>query len=232
MKLKSIKKITGKIEVVTGLHIGAGNDTLEIGGMDNPVVKNPNTGEPYIPGSSLKGKIRYLLEWKYNKIGRDKDNGKINGDPCNCGNPDCFVCRIFGCSDSRNRQKNADELGPTRIVFRDAKLSKDNNPEDIIVEEKHENTIDRVNARANPRSMERVVQGIKFDFELVYKIYDIDDNGKTDEDNFDKVIEGLGLLELDYLGGGGSRGNGKIKFVDLVDEKGSKIVPSEKVKLQ
>ncbi|MCR4422264.1 MAG: type III-A CRISPR-associated RAMP protein Csm3 [Spirochaetales bacterium] len=232
MKLKTIKKITGKIEVATGLHIGAGNDSLEIGGMDNPVVKNPNTGEPYIPGSSLKGKIRYLLEWKYNKIGRDKNTGNINGDPCNCGKPDCFICRIFGCSDSKNRQNNADKLGPTRIIFRDAEFSKDNNIEEVIIEEKHENTIDRVNASANPRSMERVVQGVKFDFELIYKVYDLGDSGKTDEDNFDKVIEGLGLLELDYLGGGGSRGNGKIKFIDLVDENGKKIVPSEKVKFQ
>ena len=76
MKLEKIKKITGKIKVLTGLHIGAGSDTIEIGGMDNPIVKNPFTNEPYIPGSSLKGKMRSLMEWN---LGLVENN---NGNPC------------------------------------------------------------------------------------------------------------------------------------------------------
>ena len=60
MKLVRIYTITGTIETVTGLHIGAGKDSIEIGGMDNPVIKHPHTGEHYIPGSSLKGKVRSL----------------------------------------------------------------------------------------------------------------------------------------------------------------------------
>jgi len=65
MKLRDIKEIKGKIHIKTGLHIGAGNDEIKIGGIDNPIVKNPLTNEPYIPGSSLKGKIRSLIEWQF-----------------------------------------------------------------------------------------------------------------------------------------------------------------------
>ena len=62
MRLKEIKSIKGKIVLKTGLHIGAGSDEIHIGGIDTPVVKDPLKGWPYIPGSSLKGKIRTLLE--------------------------------------------------------------------------------------------------------------------------------------------------------------------------
>ncbi|HPC38359.1 MAG TPA: type III-A CRISPR-associated RAMP protein Csm3 [Exilispira sp.] len=232
MKLKKIKKITGKLIVKTGLHIGAGNDNLEIGGMDNPVVRNPINGEPYIPGSSLKGKIRYLLEWDNGKFGLkiDKNTGEIKSyEPCDCGEPDCIICRIFGTSNTKTRKN---DLGPTRVIFRDAFLNKDfvNNSElDSFIEEKYENTIDRVTAKANPRSMERVVPETVFDIEIIYKVYDCGDGGKKDEDYFEKLKRGLRLLELDYLGGGGSRGNGKIKFEELKDEEGKEITLPEKL---
>ena len=71
MKLKEIKEITATIEIVTGLHIGGNNDEIKIGGIDNPVIKNPLTNEPYIPGSSLKGKIRSLIEWQFNAMTED-----------------------------------------------------------------------------------------------------------------------------------------------------------------
>ncbi|MFN3412309.1 MAG: type III-A CRISPR-associated RAMP protein Csm3 [Exilispira sp.] len=218
MKLKKIKKISGKIIVKTGLHIGTSNDNLEIGGIDNPVIKNPLTNEPYIPGSSLKGKIRYLLEWKYNKFIINSEKG----EPCNCGESNCFICNIFGTSNSSSRKS-----GPTRVIFRDAFLNKEFAQKqglDSFIEEKYENTIDRITAKANPRSMERVIPETVFDFEIVYKIYDLNnDNGKTDEDNFKYLLEGLKLLELDYLGGGGSRGNGKIEFKDLIDENNNPL---------
>lgn len=218
MKLLKIKKITGKIVVETGLHIGAGNETIEIGGMDNPVTKNPVTGQPYIPGSSLKGKIRSLLEWKYSKFA-NKD-GKITGDPCNCGEIDCFICRIFGCADIKKRNP---KLGPTRVVFRDCFLNEDyfksiEKQIDTLIEEKHENSINRINSSAVPRNLERVVPGAKFDFEIIYKIYDMDDGGKSDEDNFKYIKEGIELIQDDYLGGGGSRGNGKISIEEYKEE--------------
>ena len=221
MKQIAIKKIKGTIVVKTGLHIGAGNDKVEIGGMDNPVIRNPLTREPYIPGSSLKGKMRSLLEWKFDKINKDK-----LGDPCSCGKADCPICRVFG---SANNSKNADTTkGPTRIIVRDAVLTKEWSENfkygKAIVEEKSENSLNRITAAANPRPMERVVPGVKFDFEIAYRVVDTGDGGKTDIDNFDKVVkEGLRLLQNDYLGGGGTRGNGRIEFEDLKDEGGNDI---------
>ena len=220
MKQIALKKINGKIVVKTGLHIGAGNDKVEIGGMDNPVIRNPLTREPYIPGSSLKGKMRSLLEWKLGKV---LDSG---GKPCSCGRADCKICRVFG---SANNPKNVDkEKGPTRIIVRDAVLTEawagKFRAGDPLVEEKSENSLNRITAEANPRPIERVVPGVEFDFEIAYRVIDTGDNGSLDEKYFKEVVlEGLKLLQDDYLGGGGTRGNGQIAFVDLKDESGAAI---------
>jgi len=221
MKQVRSKKITGKITVKAGLHIGGGNDKVEIGGIDNPVIKNPLTREPYIPGSSIKGKMRALLEWKEGKV---KDS---KGEPCKCGRPDCHICRIFGSGNSGEQEK-ARLRGPSRLIIRDAELTEeykrkfsDGKP---LLEDKIENGLNRITAQANPRHIERVVPGVAFDFELVYRIIDIDDGGKEDEELFNTVVlEGLRLLQNDYLGGGGSRGNGRIEFVDLKDENNNPI---------
>jgi CRISPR-associated protein Csm3 len=221
MKQVRSKKLTGKIVVKTGLHIGSGNDKVEIGGMDNPVIRNPLTREPYIPGSSIKGKMRALLEWKEGKVKESR------GDPCKCGKPDCPICRIFGSGNSGEEEK-ARSRGPSRLLIRDAELTKkskknfsDGKP---ILEDKIENALNRITAQANPRHIERVVPGVAFDFELIYRIIDMGDGGKKDEELFDSVvIEGLKLLQNDYLGGGGSRGNGRIEFVDLKDENNNPV---------
>ena len=229
---KTSKKLVGEIEVLTGLHIGAGNDKVEIGGIDGPVIRNPFTREPYIPGSSIKGKMRALLEWKEGKV-------KPDGKPCYCG--ECDICRVFGKGSKQDDDKPS-RTGPTRIIIRDAVLSdkfRDKPSEEKlysekkpIIEEKSENNINRVTAAAVPRQMERVVPGVRFKFELVYRVIDMDDN-VDDEKLFEKVvIEGIKLLQNDYLGGGGSRGNGRIKFVGLEvkDEKTGKKYPLEDFK--
>ncbi len=219
MKQISTKKITGKIVVKTGLHIGAGNDKVEIGGMDNPIIRNPLTREPYIPGSSIKGKMRSLMEWKLDKL---KTTG---GKVCSCGNSDCEICRVFGSANTKS--DDAKDRGPTRLIVRDATLSEDCKKkfqDGKAIEEKAENSLNRITAEANPRPIERVVPGVEFDFEIAYRVIDTGDNGATDEKYFKEVVlEGLKLLQNDYLGGGGSRGNGQIEFKDLVDEKGNKI---------
>ncbi len=220
MKQIATMHLTGVIEVVTGLHIGAGNNAIEIGGMDNPVVRNPLTNEPYIPGSSIKGKMRSLAEWTYGKI---KVNGDSPGAVCSCGDPTCHICRVFGTNAARNdaEKKLALQRGPTRLVVRDAKLKTNGNePDDrVLVEEKWENTINRITAEANPRQIERVVPSTGFDFDLSYRVLDDGDGGKTDRDFFDSVVLlSIYLLELDFLGGGGSKGNGKIIFKSLVAE--------------
>jgi CRISPR-associated protein Csm3 len=225
MSLK-INKIKGTIEVITGLHIGAGRDTIEIGGMDNPIIKEPGTGYPYIPGSSLKGKLRALLEWYDGKVLENK------GNPCNCGS--CDVCDIFGLSNKENKKL------PTRIVVRDCFIDKSTiekleKGEIELFEEKYENSLNRITAEANPRPIERVAPGIRFDFEIRYKIFTGEDKTKSKK-VLEKILISMALLEEDYLGGGGSRGSGCIRFnkLTLVDrfEDKEKEIQKEFIKLK
>ena len=223
MKQIATKKITGKIVIKTGLHIGGGNEKVEIGGMDNPIIRNLLTREPYIPGSSIKGKMRSLMEWKLGKV------LETSGKPCNCGKADCEICRVFGsANNSKGEKPSEDSRGPTRLIVRDATLteewSKKFREGKPLVEEKSENSLNRITAEATPRPIERVVPDVEFDFEIAYRIIDTGDKGATDEKYFDSVVkEGLRLLQNDYLGGGGTRGNGEIAFKDLKDENGTAI---------
>ncbi len=220
-KLVRIITISGTLEVVTGLHIGSGNDRIEIGGMDNPIIKNPVDKLPYIPGSSLKGKTRSLLELAFNKVAASE------GKPCSCGKPDCPVCRVFGTAIDRRKDDYAKVRGPTRVIFRDAMVSEEskNRFKSTMVEEKNENSLNRLTAEANPRPIERVVPGVEFNFELAYRVFDIEnDGGAADLDFFkSSVLTGLALMQNDYLGGGGSRGNGRIRFKNLVDDEGKAV---------
>lgn len=220
MKQIKTKKLSGKIVVKTGLHIGAGNDKVEIGGMDNPIIRNPFTHEPYIPGSSIKGKMRSLMEWKFDKL---KDSG---GKVCSCGKPECEICRVFGSANMKSDETK--DRGPTRLIVRDAVLAEEWKEKfrngSSIVEEKNENSLNRITAEANPRPIERVVPGVEFDFEISYRVLDTGDNGDLDNRYFKEVVlESLKLLQNDYLGGGGSRGNGQIEFKDLVDENNNSV---------
>ncbi|KYC48406.1 MAG: RAMP superfamily protein [Candidatus Methanofastidiosum methylothiophilum] len=228
-KLLKIKKITGKIKILTGLHIGAGSDKIEIGGMDNPILKDPVTGAPYIPGSSLKGKMRSLMEWKLNKVLEN------NGNPCKCGV--CDICTVFGApaveKGKQDSIEKAIKRGPTRIILRDAHLTKEYqekfNKGEILIEEKCENSLNRITAAATPRQLERVVPGVEFDFSLVFKVLEKnntpqENTTKSDEELFNEIVlPALAMLEQDYLGGGGSRGNGKVQFRGLTDEEGNAI---------
>lgn len=204
MQLNYFIKLSGEIKAITGLHIGGTNDLIEIGGMDNPVLKNPLTNEPYIPGSSLKGKMRMLLEWYLGKVS--------NGETCSCGSEECPICSIFGAPSNEKNNK----IGPTRIIVRDSFLKDEwkkfiDEQSFLLTESKTENRINRLTAKATPRQIERVPAGAVFNFEMVYKVFDID-NSKRDEDFFQYVLKSMKLVEIDYLGGGGSRGNGQIKF--------------------
>jgi len=216
MMLLRYKELKGKIRLLSGLHIGGNKDKIEIGGMDNPVIKNPLTRLPYIPGSSIKGKMRFLLEWKLGII--DKNKGEPHG--CDPDDGTCPVCRIFG-----NTAKDK-KYGPTRLIVNDCDLSlseddckKYEENELVCLEDKVENRINRLTGTADPRHMERVPAGLKFDFGLTYKIFEIDetenDENNTDEKNWDEVVNALYYLQEDALGGSGSRGYGKIEFIDL-----------------
>lgn len=222
MRLKEFRIIRGVIVCKTGLHIGTGKDTLEIGGLDASVVKHPITQEPYIPGSSLKGRMRSLLEKKTGRTFRDKRSGRLTGEPCNCGERGCDVCTVFGA-----HKNPASNVAPTRLIVRDAPLSDNSRNEYVAfvtdkgrnyLEIKSENLVNRSTGVAqNPRFFERVPAGSMFNLELVLQVFQEDDGDMLEQ----RVKECLDLVEKTYIGGSGSRGYGKVEFQDLDTE----IVP-------
>lgn len=214
MRLKEIKTINGTIELVIGTRVGGSSDIIEIGGNDSPIVRNPLTKEPYIPGSSLKGKMRMLMEWIEGKI-------DPKGDVHNCGEAECPICRVFGRSAEKSEEAQS---GPTRISVKDAYLTSESR--DLLEnlrervgfdsEWKYENNINRLTSKATPRNSERVPAGVSFDFSITYKILDMNDDGKLDEKYFETIVlKSLKALLIEGIGGGVSRGNGQIKFTKL-----------------
>ncbi|HPU74473.1 MAG TPA: type III-A CRISPR-associated RAMP protein Csm3 [Bryobacteraceae bacterium] len=223
IKLMKIHTITGELEVKTGLRIGAGRDTVEIGGIDNPVVKHPHTQQPYIPGSSLKGKLRSLLEWFLEKV---EEDGKVWGSSGKFP-PGDEVLRIFGTTSDKWKE------GPTRVIVRDALLCPDWSQSVVgngltFTEEKTEVAIDRIKGKAadmGPRTMERVPAGARFSLEILFKEYSVnDDGGAHDRRCLERLIDSLRLLEQDALGGSGSRGYGKVEVRSLCLD-GKDILP-------
>lgn len=214
MKLNNILEIKAKLVLKTGLHIGAGDSEMHIGGIDNSVIKNPITQSPYIPGSSIKGKMRTLLEWRSGAVQNAPLTLKdVSKNPEEVKN----ILRLFGISgDTKNSEQEVAEIGVSRLAFWDCALNetwekaiRDDNQ--LLTEAKSENTIDRITSTAgNPRQTERVPVGSEFDFKLTLRQFEGDS-----KDLLDLVLKGLKLLELDSLGGSGSRGYGKIAFTEL-----------------
>ncbi|HFD40283.1 MAG TPA: type III-A CRISPR-associated RAMP protein Csm3 [Anaerolineae bacterium] len=218
--------VRGQIEAVTGLHIGGSPAALAIGSVDNPVIRDALSGRPYIPGSSIRGKMRSLWEkmtgveqnWSLTK-GRRIKAGQHQAKEvvihlCNTSKEyeQCPVCQIYGV------MGQSDAAFPTRLVVRDAFLSEEsqkrlkNAKTDLpYTEVKWEAAIDRITSAATPRQVERVPAGAVFDrFEMVFSVYDPNDLAR-----FLNVLEAMQLVEDDYLGGLGSRGSGKVKFENL-----------------
>lgn len=214
MKLTNIVEIKAKLVLQTGLHIGAGDSEMHIGGIDNSVIKHPLTQLPYIPGSSLKGKIRTLLEWRSGAVQSTPLTLKdVSKNPEEVKN----ILRLFGISgDTKNSEQEVVEIGVSRLSFWDCALNEDwekaiRDDNQLLTEAKSENTIDRITSTAgNPRQTERVPAGAKFDFKLTLRQFEGDK-----PELLDLVLKGLKLLELDSLGGSGSRGYGKVKFTEL-----------------
>lgn len=209
MQLKKVLPIQSTIHLISGLHIGAGNETMEIGGLDNPIIKHPITSEPYIPGSSIKGKMRSLLELKYNRF-------TSNGQPCHCGELDCPICTIFGIGGAE--RSDAKPIGPTRLLVRDAFMTSTWQSSfkqgELPMEVKYENIINRLRGTADhPRPLERVPAGVEFDCAMSLRVFDMDNENGVDTEAV--IKEGLALLQLDALGGCGSRGCGQIRFDHL-----------------
>jgi len=207
LKLKGHACISGVITCKTGMRIGGSKDDIDVGGTDSPIIRDPLTGLPYIPGSSLKGKLRSYLEYKYGKV-------KQKGLPCGCCNDDCLVCKVFGphLTNVSNREH---DLGPTRIIVRDAHLSKESQERFLpllqqginYAELKRENIINRatgVAADLGLRTGERTLASAKFDFTIHVRIFE----GDPEDRILSFIEEGLEGLRSEYLGGSGTRGYG------------------------
>ena len=200
--------ITGKIKVLTGLHIGTSGDFSAIGAVDNIVIRDTVTNKPIIPGSSLKGKMRYLLaRTKYNTSTELKDIKE-----------ECQkIKRLFGSSG--NKEKN-ETIILSRLQFCDMLLREKDCDRDVefdlpYTEIKYENTIDRGTGAANPRQQERVPAGSEFDFRLIYNVENTEKMEEEVKCDFENIFLMFELLEDDYLGGHGTRGYGRVKFEDL-----------------
>ena len=200
--------ITGKIKVLTGLHIGTSGDFSAIGAVDNIVIRDTVTNKPIIPGSSLKGKMRYLLaRAKYDTSTELKDIKE-----------ECQkIKRLFGSSG--NKEKN-EPITLSRLQFCDMLLSEKEYERDVefdlpYTEIKYENTIDRGTGVANPRQQERVPAGSEFDFRLIYNVENTEKMEEEVKQDFENILLMFELLEDDYLGGHGTRGYGRVKFEDL-----------------
>lgn len=226
MRLLGYLNLTGVMTCETGLLIG-GNDSFGIGGIDKAMIRQSFKGnQPYIPGSSLKGKMRHLLEQSLNKV--------RGSEVHSCKRPDCPICHIFGAG------KTEDAQTLTRLVVRDAKLivAAEDAPvqaragiNDYVfrvaefqrqhgsyVEIKTENYINRkTGAAVAPRRFERVPAGMKFAVDLVYRAFaaEGDEAKLSDLDFFANVAQALHLVGWEYVGASGSRGYGRVAFSEL-----------------
>ncbi len=202
-----------EIETKTGLHIGGAESPLAVGGVDNVIIRDPLSGRPYIPGSSLKGKMRSQME-KFHGRPQNRSIGQVTIHTCDTANDyaNCIICHIYGVPGEMDFSTS------TRLVVRDVQLTDESanalnaaKTDLPFSEVKWEAAIDRVTSAATPRQMERVPAGAIFGpAEMVYSIYEAADVGR-----FAHVIEGMQLLEDDYLGGSGSRGSGKVSFRNI-----------------
>src|SRR5438309_12115093 len=227
-ELKLIGKLIleGEMHCETGLHVGAGKGSLEIGGSDNPVVKDA-FGRPYVPGSSLRGKIRSLLEQSSGLAvpGELVYLSRRKGQEVRIHQserPDDEICLLFGRNPGRVERVEGEAIetraaSPARLTVYDAPLDPESitaqmreNLDDEITEVKSENAIDRITSQANPRTLERVPAGARFKVRLVIDVLCEEDKALPA-----RVLEGLRLLEDDALGGGGSRGSGRVSFKKL-----------------
>lgn len=213
MQRTGIHTITFTAHCESGLHIGGSQDEMTIGGADNPVIKNPATGAPYIPGSSLKGKMRAELEKELGRFERNGNPADNSNRPCGCGREQCAVCRVFGAHFNMDSR-----LGPSRILVRDGPVV-----DAYHIEDKNETAIDRRTGaalRGSLRSTERVAPGARFAMRITLQVFEIDQDFQYGGHQGGEALQalvarGLRLVEQTGLGGGSSRGSGAVSFHDF-----------------
>jgi len=267
--------VDSKLTLVSGLHIGDVDDGMKIGGVDSPVMKrevfcneNGEVGfgytrkieEPYIAGSSLKGKVRSLLEhslglirvaklldnkeYKENSDKREKkykvggvidsqfikvlnyNNNYTMNDKKLIEKKAQLIITLFGESGTNSKDI-------TRLIFRDCFITQEVRKAHFegnikLFESKYENVIDRKTGTTiggGLRQIERVPSAIEFDFTLSIRLFD----EQNRELFINTILLGLKLLELDALGGNGSRGYGRVRFDGLeIDNESIKLNESIK----
>lgn len=194
--------IKAELKLLTGMHIGKSNDFAPIGAVDSVIITDPLTSQPIIPGSTLKGKLRTMLaklETTEGSLLKKHDNDNE------------IIKRLFGASNP--------EIIESRLQFYDIFLNNAKELEEKVTdlrytEIKFENTINRTTAVANPRQLERIPAGAKFNFKLVYNYED-----ETDlKEDFENIAKALKMIQLDYIGGSGTRGYGKVAFSNFTVE--------------
>ncbi len=217
MELLKHEEFVGLIRNLTDLRVGGTADAAGIGDMDNPIIKHPVTNTPYIPGSSVKGKLRSLLEQKYRAGDRESAVASF-GKPCDCGK--CFVCSLFGCGATGSNSKDKD-IRPTRVIFRDAHVSAES-AKVLAQALPGANALARTHTAINRRTgriqdgslhtVEAVPADTTFDFSFTVRVFKEDIPQLAEW--YAKLAEAFEMLERDALGGCGSRGYGRVRITD------------------
>jgi CRISPR-associated protein Csm3 len=191
--------IKGKIVAKTGLHIGGSKTSLDIGGIDLNVIKTAQ-GVPFIPGSSLKGKLRSILARVAGSSAVRPERDLPHDAKTDRDFP--YIVELFGDANDRTTEGK-----PARLIVRDAMLDEfsfqanrnsifSEFEDNLFTENKWENTINRMTGTAqHPRQLERVPAGACFDFEIIYNVFD---DGLKDS-HLKEIIKAMRILEDDYL---------------------------------
>lgn len=197
--LEGIYVLNIKLELLSGLYIGGNDSGFDIGGADSDVIRNPLTNEPYIPGSSLKGKLKSLLKYHVKEVDSTEKDIIFK---------DSNITNIFEPVDEGN-------VKITRAIFRDLTLTKESKEElqnilgiGCFTEIKAENKVNPISGKSDsPRFIERVPAGAMFEGEIFLNVFD----GDNKEIMMENIKKSLKLLEMNYLGGNGTRGYGRVK---------------------
>ena len=198
-----------ELKVLTGLHIGASGAFSAIGAVDSRVIRDPMTQMPIVPGSSLKGKLRTLLA---RSLCRDI------GHMPNFDEDDEVILRLFG---------SARPVRRSRLQFSDCFVcDQEEFTESGLTEVKTENAINRSTSVANPRQIERVVPGVRFGVRIVYDVMNPDEV----QEDMEQLAHAMRLLQLDYLGGHGSRGSGRVSLSGFRFEQVETSFPVERLR--
>ncbi len=210
--------VQGDIIAETGLRIGGSTGGLKIGGVDLNVITDP-LGRPYIPGSSIKGKTRSLMERFRGKIDPSNDKDWMHLCRNDADYKDCTICKIWGLLGDSKAFPSTPTL--TRLLVRDVFIDETSitpqmrdNMDLQWTEVKMETAINRITGTAHGgslRQIERVPAGARFkDSRFIFNVF-----GEADKALLKEIFIALELLENDYLGGMGSRGSGQVRLKDM-----------------